>query len=479
MSPGTPHTRPTRRLLAPALIAAAVACSVSTPVILPPPFGPSTPADPPRFFFPTGIAAAPSGHVLVNNANFDRQFDSGSMLSLSPAFVNAQYAGDPNKTVVTGPLDPAGVQGAVLVSSFTGPLGLDSGGTIAFTGSRGTNLVTGVQLDPASGALTCWPSGSTHYLTPTDCRPGLIDTNAAVNLEGPYGFVPGVAHLPGDPADHAVMFVSSLVPHVDQVISGILQTFGRVAALDLSAPGGILYTLQVSAPGASTVNGIGAGPVIYDEARRQLILGGCYQRYSANAAGEPATAKCGVALGGQNPIRFVDVDSGSDANVRVFDLVNSVQGNETTALVLSAKDASGTSPILYALARNPDVLIEIELPAVASGDPVVRRVTPLPLKPSGAIRLERPAAIPGSDLIAVAGSGNSTVSIYDAFQGQVVAQINIADTINAAADYPFALAQLPVKPADTTARFVASIFGSCQVAFFEVDYAQPSIARLR
>ena len=54
-------------------------CTVSVPVLLPPPFGPSDPPDAPRLFYPTGMAVAPSGWLLVNNANFDRGFDSGTI----------------------------------------------------------------------------------------------------------------------------------------------------------------------------------------------------------------------------------------------------------------------------------------------------------------------------------------------------------------------------------------------------------------
>jgi hypothetical protein len=482
MTPGTAQTRPTLRLLATALIAAGLSCTVSVPVLLPPPFGPSTPPDPARLFFPTGIAAAPSGHLLVNNANFDRQFDSGTMIALSPDYLNAQYAGDPSKTLIPGQLPPGSVTGAVMVASFAGPLALDQTGTLAFTGSRGSNLVSSVQLDPTTGALTC--GAGAQYLTPFDCRTGLFDSTAAinpatgtaVNLEGPYGFAAGVAHLPGDPADHPVMFVSSLVPHIDSIVSGTLETYGRVAAVDLTAIPNLLYEVDVSSP--ILLNGMGSGPLIFDGAHRQIILGGCYQRFGSGSAGEPATAKC-ILTGQTNPIRFVDVDSGPDAVVRSFDLFPVLRGNETTALVLGAEDATGAPQILYALSRNPDVLVEIELPKVVADDPVARRITPLPLQPAGAIRLQRPAAIPGPDLIAVAGSGNSSISIYSAGAEDVVAQLNISQSINAAADFPFALAQLPVQPADTTARFVVSIFGTCQLAFVDVDFAQPANARLR
>ncbi len=451
--------------LLPALAAAAIGCQVSPPVILPPPFGPNG-AQPVRLFFPTGIAAAPSGQLLVNNANFDRSFDSGTMIALSKDFVDSQFTATPQTLA-------AGLTGAVLISDFAGPIALDPSGTVAYTGSRDSNLVTAVQLDPASGGLTCVtsvPNGG------PDCRRGLVNTVDAwiagtqtpTWLEGPYGLVAGTARVPGDSTERPVMFVSSLVPHVDSILSGILQTFGRVAALDLSSPGSVLFTVAASSPTLSL--GIGAGPVLFDGARRQLILGGCYQRFSSSAAGQPTTNKCGVTLG-TNPIRFIDVDSGADGVVRVFDLQASVKGNETSALVLGGEDANGVPQTLYALARNPDVLVELSLPPVLGQDPIVRRVTPMPLSPSGAIRLARPAGQPGPDLLAIAGSVNDSLTLFDTASGQVAAQVPVPG------DYPFQLVQLPSS--GTSARMVATVFGTCSLAFFEVDLAQPQNLALK
>ena len=449
-------------------------CSVSVPTLLPPPFGPSDPPDAPRLFFPTGLAAAPSGWLLVNNGNFDRGFDSGAMLSISPDFIAQQYAGDPAVVMTTAALpaeaDPKHPLRAVMLASFAGPIAFDQSGTVAYTASRASNTVTAVQLDPATGELSCAVRGG------KDCRTGLVNLLTTAALEGPYGVAAGFARLPGDTADHPVMFVSSLVPHIESITNTQLSAFGRVAALQTDAVGQLLYTLVASSP--TIANQIGAGPILFDGSRRQLILGGCYQRFGASSSGDPTTAKC-TLQSGVNPLRFVNVDSGVNANVRVFDLAPAVRGNETTGLALGGEDASGVPQVLYAVSRNPDVMVELLLPPLQGQDPIIRRVTTLPLSPSGALRLRRPAGQSGPDLIAVAGSNNSTISIYDSFQGQVVALLPASVVPGVTGDYPFALAQLDSSPDQARARFAVTIFGSCQLAFYDVSFATPTDARLR
>src|SRR5438128_1018149 len=76
----------------------ALACSVSVPVLLPPPFDVdgSEESGRPRLLLPTGIAVAPpapdaaagtSGHLLVVSSNLDRTYDSGTLLSFDPTWV--------------------------------------------------------------------------------------------------------------------------------------------------------------------------------------------------------------------------------------------------------------------------------------------------------------------------------------------------------------------------------------------------------
>lgn len=442
----------------------AIACSVTVPTLLPPPFDTDGKQESgqPRLLLPTGIAAAPSGQVLVASSNLDRTYDSGTLLSFSPAFIAGFFDAPADVVATSATLPRAPDVWAAMVPDYAGPIALDQDGTTVWMGSRTTNLATAVRLDPATGKLSCAVGAG------QDCRAGTVNLLATSKLEGAYGVVPGLARLPGDGADHRVMFIASLVPHIDEVQSGVLQAFGRVAAVLSDAPTQVLYTIDISNPNLSSA--IGAGTVIYDAARQQVILGGCYTRFTASSAGDPATSKCSTASG-INPIRFVDVTAGSLGQVRVFELTASVRGNETTALVLGGEDGAGVPQVLYAVSRNPDVLVEIALPTQPGQDPLVRRAVALPVSPSHAIRLKRPAGHPGSDLLAITGSANGTISIYDAAAGEVVGQVN------GLGDYPFQIAQV-ADPGDR-ARLVATVFGGCGLAFVDVDYAQPWNARLR
>src|SRR5256885_5553249 len=127
------------------------ACSTTPPELLPPPFGPDTSSpQPARLFWPTGIAIDPGGkHLLVANANFDHAFAGGAIYSLDVDALLAQRG--------TVPFSPSflrqGNAGAAMVGNYLGPLVLDPAGVTAYSGSRDTNRLNGVSIDPATGAL--------------------------------------------------------------------------------------------------------------------------------------------------------------------------------------------------------------------------------------------------------------------------------------------------------------------------------------
>src|SRR5438132_5010744 len=124
------------------------ACSFPPPpTFLPPPFGPD-PARPQaaRFFYPTGIAIDPSGAwMVVSNSNADRLYDAGAIYSLRAADLLTNFQ--------PGAFPTAALAGAVMTGNYTGPMIL-AGGT-AYTGSRDTNRLNAVVLDPATGSLSC------------------------------------------------------------------------------------------------------------------------------------------------------------------------------------------------------------------------------------------------------------------------------------------------------------------------------------
>jgi hypothetical protein len=487
-----------------ALVALAeLSCSNPVPDLRPPPFGPDV-QHPLRaqLFFPTGMAVAPSGHLLVVNGNFDHAFDGGTLVAFDPRdFKDAQgrsllsfYASDGAvpATVDVPVIPQAWFRGVAMIGNYGGPLAVyaDQGGARvrAFTGARDANRLDQVQLDPATGALSC--DGTPGNV---DCRAGAFDTFNAVcppngcpastdptlDLEGPYGVAIGTAQLPGQttpPRD--VLFVSALVPHIDSIINNQLFTRSQFAALTLDgATPALFYGANASSETAG--NGIGAGPMVFDAKRRRLVLAGCYTRFASTNGANPSSGKCGSTSA--NLIRFVSVDEGPDANVQIFDVAATVRASETTGLALGAFDANGVAQRLYATVRNPDLFVEMELPPDPGTLARVVRATPLPIAPAGLTVLPRPAGIPGGDLIAIAGEGSGTVSVYDTASGQVVANLQNLGSL------PYTLVQLQAQAddqsaaaqADPRAHLAAAAFDNCRVALVDVPYLRPWKSALR
>jgi hypothetical protein len=295
----------------------------------------------------------------------------------------------------------------------------------------------------------------------------VLDLRLAANLEGPYSIVPGVARPPGTDTDVSVLFVAPLVPHIDDIQSGTIYTSAPVAALDVGDPTAVRFTMLAASRifGGGDHGAGGVGPMVFDPVRRQLLMAGCFVRYSTGAGGDAATGKCGTL--GSNTLRVLDVDAGSAAQVQVYDLSQDVRSLESVALLLAGP--SGQAPdTLWASARSPDALIEVALPATPSQIPKVRRAVSLPTSPADIALIRRPG---GADLLAIAAERLGALVIYDTGNRQVVAQVErLGDT-------PFTLKLLP-SPAGS-ARLVASVFGDCRLSLIEVPLDQPWNAALR
>src|SRR5690242_20919847 len=74
--------------LAAALLAA---CNTASSELLPPPFGPNG-RQPVRLFFPTGLAVAPDGTLLVANGNFNHAFDAGTVASIRKSYLDKLFS---------------------------------------------------------------------------------------------------------------------------------------------------------------------------------------------------------------------------------------------------------------------------------------------------------------------------------------------------------------------------------------------------
>jgi len=480
-----------------AALCAGLLCACSAPVnpaLLPPPFGPDEDSpEPARLFFPTGIVIT-NGWVVVSNSNADRLYDAGATYSLratdllkyfTPDSPVPQCAQDPTKCDAPFPSSLVQVQlgNAAITGNYTGPMvsadGPLPGQVSLYSASRDTNRLNALALDTAHGRLTCRGPAPVANATPPDCRNGSIDLNNTAQVEGPFGVAVGTVRSPIDTSDAAVVMVTSLIPRVDDVQSGLLLTSAHIAALDQADPTRILFTATVT--NRLNGNGVGGGPMVFDDRSREAIISGCFTRFaSASAGGEPSTLKCGSTLGASSLLRFVPMDAGSAASTRFYNLSAQIRSTDTTGLALGGLDPATGARTLYLANRNPDTVARVSIPTDPAFGPFVQATATVSSQPSQILLLQRPAGSSGSDLLAVTGFatyGTSTAAgkllLIDGSRGRVVGQVDdIGDT-------PFDIAQFPPAPGDASARLAITLFGSCSVSLIDVPFDQPGQASLR
>lgn len=447
----------------------AAACTES-PQLLPPPFGPDGRTNA-RLFWPTGLAVLPGGQLLVANGNFGHQYSGGTVVTISKPYIDHFFqrglrcdVPDPAPVGCNDADNQIDFVDAVIIGSYAGPLALSADATHAYTASRDTGVLNGVDVSP-DGHLSCAPGTGQS----PDCRNGVLPL-LPQNLDGPYDIVPGNLLLPGNPNPQPVYFVDSIVPHLDAITSDFLETSNYVVALNANDPSQIIFNLQVAS--AYVGNGDAVGPMVFDETRRQLIMGGCYQTFGGTGAGEPGSSKC--LLPGFNYLRIVNVDAQAQAQVQLIDMYPDVQSTDTAALLLGDENPSTGLRTLWATMRTPDTLVQIDLPRDPSVAPRVRRIVSLPSEPAEILRIQRPGA---ADLLAVAGEQNGAMAVYDTGTQEVVAQVErLGDT-------PFTLRQVPCPaspgPGAASACIVSTVFGDCKLDFIEVPLSHPWDAAVR
>jgi hypothetical protein len=471
-----------------AMVAAALllGCNTLPPELLPPPFGPDGP-QPARLFFPTGLAQTPTstdlpnGALLVANGNFNRAFEAGTVVSIDGQYVLALLRDCDGANADGGVSADAGCSpqiperaflGAAMIGNYAGPLALNSGKTAAYTASRDTGTINAVRI-ASDGKLGCVAGAGDDAAR--DCRKGIIDLTAA-GLEGPYSVVPGNAIRLGADTPDDVLFVSSIVPHIDRISGTDIFTSTSVAALSMDDPSKLLFQMVAGGPsvvvGNSTVP-YGVGSMVFDRSRRRLYLAGCYQRSVALGAGEPGTGLCGVQ---SNFLRIIDVDAGAAAAPQIIDLRSGdILSSFTTQLLLDVKDPlmTPTAPIttLWATMRAPDSLVAIELPAQPSVGPRVREVIPLPAAPADMVRIDRGATAP---LLAVTAERIGAVTIVDTGTSQVVAQVS------GLGESPYNIQTFDCTSWRPGSECLAvSVFHECRVALIEVPKDNPSASTVR
>jgi len=476
-----------------AALCAGLLCACSAPVnpaLLPPPFGPDeNNPEPPRLFFPTGIAIA-NGWVVVSNSNADRLYDAGATYAL-PAAELLRYFGpvspvpacatDPTKC--DAPFPASVVAGATITGNYTGPMVFAAGPApnqvSLYSGSRDSNRRNSVALDTTTEQLTCRGPQRVATAIPPDCRNGSIDLNNNAQVQGPFGVAVGTIRSPIDTSDTPVVMVGSLIPRVDDVQSGVLLTSSHVAALDQADPTRVLFTATVTS--RLHGGGVGGGPMIFDDRSREIIIAGCFLRFgSASAGGEPSTFKCGSSFGANSLLRFVPMDAGSAASTRFYNLSAQLRSTDTTGLALGGIDSVSGARILYMASRFPDTVARVAIPADPAFGPVVSAVATVSSQPSQILVIQRPPTSSGPDLLAVTGVATYATSttagkllLIDGSRGMVVGQVDgLGDT-------PFAVAQFPTKAGDSSAQLVITLFGSCGLTLVDVPFDQPANAGLR
>jgi len=461
-----------------AIVAAALllGCNTNPPELLPPPFGPNG-RQPTRLFFPTGLAQADGGVLLVANGNFNRAFEAGTVVSIDRTYLDSLFGADldcsvPSPDPACNPQIPQDkFLDAVMIGNYAGPLVLNTDKTAAYTGSRDSGRINAVRVGPG-GSLGCPPNAGDDARK--DCRSGIIDLTPA-GVDGPYAIAAGDSLPPGTSNAQSVLFVSSIIPHIDSISNGQIITSTAVAALSMQDPSKLLFTMPAGSlfVGGAAGSGYGVGPMVFDQARRELYLSGCYQRSTSFGSGEPGTGLC-IGIG-TNYLRILNVDAASAAALYLLDLHADVLSTYTTQLLLDIPDPpatpSGPPLTLWATMRNPDSLVVIDLPAQPSVAPRVREVVPLPISPSDMVRIDRGTAPP---LLAIVAERLDAVSIFDTGTDQVVAQV---DRLG---DSPFSIQNIDCpasKPA--SACLAVSVFGACRVALIEVPKDSPSKTALR
>jgi hypothetical protein len=454
-----------RALLTFALLAA---CNTLPPEVLPPPFGPLHKEDT-HLFFPTGMAVTQTGALVVANGNFNHRYDFGSVVGIHADYVASFFNGG---RVGDQPL--VGDESAVIIGNYAGPLVLNSAGTMAFTGSRDTGVLNAVAVAP-DGTVSCPPGAGPSS---TDCRDGILNlktanvqgTTAGADVDGPWSIVRGDFIPPGSTTPHPVLFVNSVVPHIDTITSGIVTTSGHIAALDDGDPSQVLFSYQTSTSLATQGNGWASGALAFDPVRRRLYTMGCYSRFAGTGAAEPGSAKCNNVA--TNLLRVIDVDAQAASSVQFYDMYSDVLSIETTSIMLADPDPiTGASTTLYASMRNPDTLVQIALPLDYSQAPRVRRAIPMPITPADMLLIPRAG---DSDLIAMISERSGALGVYDVGRQTVVA------VVEGLGDSPFNVTRVPCPPeAAGSACLAATVFGECKLAFVEVPLAAPWNAVLR
>jgi DNA-binding beta-propeller fold protein YncE len=427
-----------------ALAVTALACADATPGLAPP----GLDGKPIRLFFPTGIAVSGTS-LYVANSNFDRAFNSGTLVRLSTSVFPPAPAVPPLLPPLITPA--AADEQVAFLDSYAGELRLNPAGTSLYVATGDHDLLNRISLTPATGEFNCPTTGTTG-----------CSTNAVKllpqNLSDPFAIAFATSST-GDPQ----VLVSHLSPEstgtTNAAKDAFLAVLPEAVISDAAAP-----TTPVPADPFSTgafridIGTVASSAVIVDPVTNVAYVGGCFIRVSVNQV-LPCGLDQDTTLVRQNLLRIVQPRDGANAPVQQVSLGTILGGGDTTALALSSD-----GKLLYVATSRPSALVTIVLPAPGTtSPPVLRSAVPLATSPGQLL------VVPGphGDLVVASATASDALLIVDPLASVVLKQIRPIGL------GPYGLALAPADPASPNDRVFVGLFRGCAVAAVDIPKDAP------
>ncbi|MCY1014712.1 YncE family protein [Pyxidicoccus sp. MSG2] len=435
-----------------------------------------------RLVYPSGLAfwhpdGGPStnGYLYVASANFDKCYDSGAVSALDLDALGLRPFGAPftrsveeDRATLLVDLG-VGASANVQIDSFAGEMALwlppgRSPRLFVPTRAEGSFLHA-VDVGADGLSLTCVQGGSGR-----DCRDG------ALSLLDVPGATAGIPSAPGpvgvtvertNPDSRVWVTHSEIVGPEESGREAEFQSY----LVDLPAADPNRDALGVGNFSPLGTNGRLSG------AANSAALGGRYVYVSGRNS---SSTQLG-ALAARFILRLVDRNSTDRVLESDVELVYSVREARGVAVVQRPSVANPTvldpnRERVYLLARGPDTLLVMDVENALQDLPTLHVVTAVPL-PEGSSEVEViPRTVGRGNIVAVTGSGDEAVALFDEEVGQLVAQVLVGEQDPSQPAQPFGLA---ADVRGNSARLFASTFGDGRVAVIDIpDLDRPQDARM-
>lgn len=443
-----------------------------------------------RLVYPSGLAfwrpeGGPStnGYLYVASANFDKCYDSGAVSALDLDALGVRPFGTPFP-VQPEPQpgeEPAefevaeitnlgvGTQSHVQIQSFAGEMTLwapPGRNPRLFVPARAEgSILHAIDVGADGLSLTCVQGGVTR-----DCRPGSLSLLDVPGSSGGFPAAPGPIGVNverANPDSRVWVTHTELVGPAESSSESQFQSY----LVDLPAADPTLEALGVDNFIPLGTKGRLAG------AAHATALGGRYVYVSGRNSSS-------TQLGAQ-PARFILrlVDRNTADRVLESDVEAVFTVREARGVAVVQRPSVADPTVLdpnrervYLLARGPDTLLVMDVDNALQDLPTIHVISALPI-PANSSEVEvLPRAVGRGNILAVTGSGDEAVALYDEEVGQLVAQVIIGDQNPSQPAQPFGLT---ADVRGNAARLFASTFGDGRVAVIDIpDLDRPQDARL-